>query len=118
MRKYSFAAALQARSASGALYLSSMATASTVKPFFSLRFWPPGPSFQYFGVPVRKESCGTPAPVSGPCSPMRVTFLSQSMAVVVPSSPGDRNGVVEGKGVSVRVDLGGGRILPEKQFVK
>ena len=53
--------------ASGALYLSSIASAMTVKPLERGLRRP----FQYFGVPVLKESCGTPAPVSGPCSEMR-----------------------------------------------
>ncbi len=57
-----------------------------MKPLASLR------SFQYFGVPVRKDSCGTPAPVSGPCRAILTTFLPKSMPVVVPSSPGPATG--------------------------
>ncbi len=72
------AAALHARAASAALYLSSIAWAITEKPLASL--W----LVQYFGVPVLKESCGTPAPVSGPCRAMRIVFLPKSMPVVVP----------------------------------
>src|SRR5688500_1798777 len=79
------AAALQARRASWALYLSSTASAMTRKPPRIRRGPPLGPLLsQYFGPPVRKLSWGTPAPVSGPCRTTLIVLFLKSMPVVLP----------------------------------
>src|SRR3546814_14193143 len=45
---------------------------------------------------------------------LRILFCSDNLFTEVPGCLGDRKSVVEGKRVSVRVDLGGPRIIKKK----
>src|SRR3546814_14057863 len=54
-------------------------------------------------------------PVRGHPPVRRALFLAHRRRQPDPGGMGDRKSVVEGKSVSVRVDLGGGRILKKKK---
>src|SRR3546814_12076106 len=67
-----------------------------------------------------RQGRGAPRPQDGPCDPAGVLSGGYSAFITSPGRPsgwscGDRKSVVKGKSVSVRVELGGRRIIKKKR---